>query len=79
MEKSNNSAEVRTRALLDLMARYEVNSVQVGRILRRSAQTVRSWRTAHDRAITTNLLKLLEHELLAGNRGGSKRSVEADE
>lgn len=79
MTKSNIRTERRTERLCQLMFDHQVNSVQVGRILGRSAQTVRSWRCNYDRTIPSQLLRLLEHELASGNKGGSKRSVEADE
>jgi hypothetical protein len=68
MTKSNK----RTEQLLKLMDEYNLNAPAVGRILGRTGQTVRSWRTASDRTIPDYLLRLLKHELARGNRGKDK-------
>ena len=58
MEYSKN-----TQRLRDLMAKYDTSAAQVGKLLNRSAQTVRVWRSKNPQDINDTLLELLEFKL----------------
>jgi hypothetical protein len=57
MTNQNN----RTETLRNIMARHKLNAPDVGKLLNRSAQTVRSWTCANDqRTIPEHMLELLK-------------------
>lgn len=66
----------RTNRLRNLMAEHKLNSLEVGAILKRSPQTVRSWMSVayEDRAIPERILRLLELELKQKQRTAPKGS-----
>lgn len=56
----------RTERLREVMRTNKLNAPAVGKLLNRSAQTVRSWRSTYDkRAIPALALELLEVKLAA--------------
>lgn len=63
----------RTKRLREIMRKHKLKAADVGRILDRSAQTVRSWRCAYEeRAIPATSLRLLELEVAKPQAGGEK-------
>ncbi|MDX0622852.1 hypothetical protein GOD54_23420 [Sinorhizobium medicae] len=59
------SPHANTQRLKELMSANNLRIADVARILGRSKQTVKEWRCANARTISSNNLKLLEHEIAA--------------
>jgi hypothetical protein len=64
LNKIKMTKENRTKRLREIMAGHNLNAPDVGELLKRSPQTVRSWACANDqRAIPPHMLELLESKL----------------
>lgn len=62
--------EKRTERLREIMALHKLNAAAIGKLLKRSPQTVRSWACVYvQRAIPEPLLELLESKI---SKSGAK-------
>lgn len=66
----------RTAQLREIMAAHKLNAPAIGKLLKRSPQTVRSWTCSYvQRAIPAHMLDLLQTKLAPASKAGKREQA----